>query len=70
MPFSGGLLKRNSDVEALVNVGRDVRDGLVRDNNPVGTKSSRSVPASWRIYKTSRNFQSSTDKLWELIAHV
>ena len=60
----------DSDMEALVNVGRDVRYGLVRDNNPVGTKSSRIVPASWRIYKTSRSFQSSTDKLWELIAHV
>ena len=63
----------DSDMEAHVNRRRGVTDGLDRElvvKNPAGPKSSRNVPASWRIHKKSRSFRSSIGKSWELIAHV
>jgi len=55
----------DSDEEAHVNRRRGVTDGLDREivvKNPASPKSSRNVPASWRIDKKSRSFQSSIGK--------
>jgi len=63
----------DSDMEAHVNRRRGVTDGLDREivvKIPAGPKSSRNVPASWRIYKKSRSYQSSIGKPLEIIAHV